>query len=70
MIVIVNNNEADREVKVPVWQLGLVDGEIVECLIESRKDDFVIDTGEIKIKDGRINMVVKGFSAYIYRRKI
>lgn len=70
MIVIVNNNEADREVKVPVWQLGLVDGDIVECLIESRKDDFVIDTGEIKIKDGRINMVVKGFSASIYRRKI
>ncbi len=69
IVVIINNNEYERDVRIPVWQLGIMDKDVVERLIESEKDTFSTEKQDVVIETGRLCTKIKGFSGVIYRRK-
>ena len=70
IVVIVNNNDYEKEVHIPVWQLGIIDRDTVERLIESERDTFDIGNEEYTVVSGKLNVKVKGFSAVVYRKKL
>jgi alpha-glucosidase len=70
LAVVVNNNGDTREIRVPVWQLGLVDGQIMESLIVSQQDSYNVGKMEHEIKNGELIVKLPPFGAGIYRRKL
>lgn len=67
--VVVNNNGEDRELKIPVWQLGVEDGAVMESLMVSSRDAYNVGCTDYVVSNGEITVKLCGFSAAIYRKK-
>lgn len=70
IVIVVNNNDGAREINVPVWPLGLADGDTLENLIHSSRDVYNIGRKEYLIENGKLNIKLNGFEAIILRKKI
>jgi alpha-glucosidase len=68
--VAVNNNGEDREIRIPVWQLGIKDGDVMESLIVSSRDSYNVGATEYTVTNGELIVKLCGFSAGMYRKKI
>ncbi|MGN0383350.1 MAG: glycoside hydrolase family 13 protein [Eubacterium sp.] len=66
--VIVNNSNNEREVAVPVWQLGVKDGEKMERLIITAGDRYYVGKIPFSVSDGMISVEMPAFSAAIFRK--
>ncbi len=68
--VALNNNGVEREIRIPVWQLGVRDDDIMESLMISQKDFYNVGKMEYKIQDGDLVVSLPAFGAGIFRKKI
>ena len=69
LVSIVNNNGHEKEVKIPVWQLGVSDGEWMETLLVSERNTFSTASEKMEVKNGEIIVKLKEFSAIILRKE-
>lgn len=67
--VIVNNGTDEKEYSIPVWQLGVEDGQIMERLIVSHRDSYNVGKTDTKTDGGNIVVKMKGVSAAVFRLK-
>ncbi|SEQ31097.1 alpha-glucosidase [Lachnospiraceae bacterium RM5] len=67
--VAINNNESDKYIEIPVWQIGVNDNDVMESLIVSQRESYSLEKEEYKIKDGKLCIRLNGFSAGIFRKK-
>ena len=70
LTIVVNNNSNEKEIKVPVWQLGVYDGDIMESLMISNHDSYNVGKVDYLVKDGKITVTLPGFGAGIFRKKV
>ena len=68
--VALNNNGVEREIRIPVWQLGVRDDDIMESLMISQKDFYNVGKMEYKIQNGDSVVSLPAFGAGIFRKKI
>lgn len=68
--VAINNDGVEREFKMPVWQLGITDEDILERLIVSNKESFSIEPKEYYVETGFVTIKMEPFSGAILRKKI
>lgn len=66
LAVAVNNHPFDiKEIRVPVWQLGIENQQKLKCLIMSTQSDYTLDMGIFTVCDGCINMTLQPCSAMV-----
>ncbi len=68
--VALNNNGTEREIRIPVWQLGVTDDDIMESLMISQKDFYNVGKMEYKIQNGDLVVSLPAFGAGIFRKKV
>jgi alpha-glucosidase len=67
--VVINNNDCDKEVVVPMWRTECNDGDIIERVISSDMSAFTEEIERFKVKEGCIVVKVPPFSSNVYVRK-
>ncbi|MCI5601988.1 MAG: glycoside hydrolase family 13 protein [Lachnospiraceae bacterium] len=70
LAVAINNNDTEREIHIPVWQLGVKDNSIMESLMVSSRDTYNVGKVEYVVVNGEIIVRLPGFSAAIYRKRV
>ena len=65
----INNNDVEKELKIPVWQLGVADGECMESLLVSNRDSYNVGKLEYPVVNGRLVVTLPPFGAGIFRKK-
>lgn len=69
LATVVNNNGHEKEMRIPVWQIGVKDGDIMESIIISERDSYSVEPIEYTVKNGDIIVRLKEFSSAIYKKK-
>lgn len=69
MAVIVNNSGDYVEVKIPVWRLGVEDGNTMKRILICDKDKYNIGSVDAQIVDGELTVTVGPFGSAIYKSK-
>lgn len=69
LAVAANNNDVEKEIRIPVWQLGVSDDSVMESLIVSSRDSYNVGKVDYPVVNGELVVRLQGFSAAIYRRK-
>jgi len=69
VIVIINHDEKERSIQVPVWELGDFKNGILARLMETSEVGYNIGKKEIPYKDGIAEMTVPAWSGNIYEVK-
>ena len=67
--VAVSSSAHDKEVRIPVWQLGVEDGMEMERLIVTQRDSYNVGRVTVKAENGSIAFTLNGMSAVIFRLK-
>lgn len=68
--VVVNNNDYEKEIRVPVWSLGISDDDKMENLITSWRDSYNVGNTEYPVENGKLVVKLLAFSAGIFRKKL
>ena len=68
--VVVNNNNYEKEIRVPVWSLGVSNDDKMENLITSWGDSYNLENTEYEVRNGKITVKIPAFGAGIFRKKI
>ena len=64
-VTLVNNNEYERQVEIPVWECGVPDGSIMRQAIISERDSFRVNDAQYEVKNGKISINMPAFSSVI-----
>lgn len=64
-VTIVNNNEYEKQVDIPVWEGEIPDGSIMREAIISERDTFRLDDREFTVDNGKITINMPAFSSVI-----
>lgn len=64
-VTIVNNNEHEKQVDIPVWECEIPDGSIMREAIISERDTFRLDDREFTVDNGKITINMPAFSSVI-----
>lgn len=68
--VVINNNDIEKEIKIPVWQIGAADGDVMESLMISNRDSYNVGRMDYPVSNGKLAVRLSAFSAGIFRKKI
>ncbi|WP_443661761.1 glycoside hydrolase family 13 protein [Eshraghiella crossota] len=64
-VTIVNNNEYEKHVDIPVWECEIPDGSIMREAIISERDTFRLDDREFTVDNGKITINMPAYSSVI-----
>ena len=67
--VIINNNGEHKTIRIPVWQIGISDADVVERILLSEQETYNVGKVEYRVKNGILEVVMPPFSAGIFRNK-
>ena len=67
VITVVNNNDEDREVTIPVWRAGVHDTQSLVRLIHTYRDGYGMDTQIYVPRDGHITLCVPATGGVILK---
>ena len=67
IIVIVNNNDCDKEIEMRVWQTGIPRESKLTRLIMTDADGFTTDPEEYEIENGRLRITLPKTSAVVLK---
>lgn len=68
IIVVVNNNEDEKRVAIPVWELGLTHRNDVEQILATYKGGYNMERLGYSLPNGVLNIGLRGNSAVILRK--
>ncbi len=66
-VICINNNYEDIEIKLPVWQLGIFDGDSLVSLIETTEQGYTMEPTSYTVKDNTLHICVKGISGLVLK---
>lgn len=69
IVVIINNSDTRREVKVPVWEIGVTDQDTMEQLIETTKEGYNTEEKIHFVYHGKLHMNIEPFSGLVMKTK-
>lgn len=70
IIILVNNNDSPRTVKVPVWEVGVTNSDVCQQVLETTRDDHTTESVKYPIVYGRVEVKLEAFSTKILKAKI
>ena len=65
-VVAVNNREGALQVELPVWELGVCDGQVMRRLMLSYGDGYNAGIEDYEVKDGKLALELPGCSAVLF----
>ncbi len=65
-VITVNNQTQPRQVKVPVWLLGITDGTVMQRLMRSLADGYNAGVEGYLVKDGFLTLNMAGYSGVLF----
>ena len=66
-VIVLNNNDCEKEIFVPVWKIGLDEKEKFKKIILTGENKFDVNENIFEIKDGFIKLVLKGKSSIVLK---
>ena len=69
IVVVLNNTDKLREVKVPVWKAEVEDGTMMVRLMYSYDGGYTSEFDEYKVVDGNLTLMMGKYSAIVLRNK-
>jgi alpha-glucosidase len=69
MVVVVNNSDQVKEVKLPVWEIGIVESDTLEQLIETTREGYTTEEKIFFVYHGRVSMKLQPFSGVVMKTK-
>lgn len=70
LVVVINNNYEEIELEVPVWQIGVENGSLMEQLMLSTENGYNIGRSSYMIGNRVLKVTLPPVSAAIYRKKV
>ncbi|MFV0519237.1 MAG: glycoside hydrolase family 13 protein [Lachnospirales bacterium] len=70
IVVVINNNEEYKKVLLPIWKIAKKNSGILEVLLESNKNGYLIGENEIIYKNGYVELNLCPRSSMILKEKI
>jgi alpha-glucosidase len=67
--IVINNNDFEKEIVVPMWRTECDDGNVIERIISSTESDFTQEIEKYTVVNGCINVKVPPYSSNVYVRK-
>lgn len=65
--VAVNNHPTDNKIiDIPVWQIGVFDGDIMECLLETTPHGYSCNKGVLTVEGGMLHLELPAESAVVF----
>lgn len=68
--VVINNSDEEKEIEIPVWQLGVGDGEVMERIMLTNEELYNAGAVGYSVEDGNVSAKLPPESAAVFRRKI
>ncbi|MCI8660889.1 MAG: glycoside hydrolase family 13 protein [Lachnospiraceae bacterium] len=65
-VVIINNNENERHVEIPVWELGISDGWTLKQYIMTHKDGYNVGSKDFQVKNGKLALLLPAYSGALF----
>ncbi len=65
-VVVINNGESGRYAEIPVWELGVCDGQVMYRLMLSYGDGYNAGIEGYEVKDGKLALDLPGYSAMLF----
>ncbi len=65
-VVVINNGESGRYAEIPVWELGVCDGQVMYRLMLSYGDGYNAGIEGYEVKDGKLALALPGYSAMLF----
>lgn len=69
-VIVINNNDSEKELNIPVWKIGAKDGEIFESLIITGQNNFFAENKLFEVKNGFLKINLSQKSSVILENKI
>ena len=66
-VVVAVNNIGPRTVEIPVWRLGVRDGDELESLMITQENGYNVGTLRVKAENGKVSFRMGEHSAVVYR---
>ncbi len=66
-VVILNNNEAEKEIAVPVWRLDVDDNTIMSVIVKSDYNSWIIGGGSYIVRNGCFRIKVRGYGCCVIK---
>ena len=70
IVVVVNNNDYEKEIRIPIWSLGVSNDDKMENLITSWGESYNMENTEYDVQNGKMIVKIPAFGAGIFRKKI
>ncbi|MDA3846710.1 MAG: glycoside hydrolase family 13 protein [Vallitaleaceae bacterium] len=70
LIVVLNNSDKVKEVKLPVWEIGISDNDTLEMLIETTREGLSTEEEIYFVYHGRLAIKLEPFSAVVMKTKV
>jgi alpha-glucosidase len=70
MIIAVNNNPDEKTVKIPVWQIGFVDGDDCEQVIATYENGYSTEPLGYSVNKGMLTLGLRKTSAVVLKKKV
>lgn len=68
-IVLINNNHYDINKRVNVWLTGIQKETVIYKVLESNEKGYTIEKEEISVVGGKVNILLKAYSAVVLRNE-
>ena len=66
-VVMINNNDYEQQVEIPVWQIGIRDNGVLVRMIYSDREGFGVDMKIYEINEGLLKISLKPESAVVLK---
>jgi len=70
IVVLINNDEKMKRIKVPVWEIGVPDTAVMERLVLTTKYGYSTDKQTFNVEYGYLQIDMPVFSAYILKYEV
>ena len=69
IVIVVNNNDCDKTVYIPVWEIGIHNSEICQQVLETTYDDHSTEDIKYDVVRGKVMVQLKPYSTRIIKNK-
>ncbi len=70
IIVAINNSDATKTIKIPVWEIGIPSAEVCQQILETTPEHFTTEDRYYTVFKGKIELELKPFSAKVLKEKL
>jgi len=69
IVVIINNNDVEKTVQIPVWEIGITNAEVCQQIFESTVDDHTTKAVRYDVNRGKVTVTLEPYSGKILKYK-